>query len=302
MNKKATWIAADWGTTRLRIWALDASGAVIGESVSDKGMSQLRPDEYEAAFLDLAEPFLGPDQNTPVIVCGMAGARQGWIEAPYAAIPCRPAEGAAVTAPTRDPRLQVRILPGLCQLDPPDVMRGEETQLAGFMADAPEFSGVICLPGTHTKWVRVAKGKVVAFQTAMTGEMFALLSERSVLRHSLDADWDTEAFRSAAGESLRDPARLIADLFPLRAQSLVGNALPGVARARLSGLLIGAELAAMRGIWQDERVTLIGAPGLVRLYETALTGCGVTVTVTDGAGLTLTGLKAAHARLREADG
>ncbi|MHA6264879.1 2-dehydro-3-deoxygalactonokinase [Arenibacterium sp. CAU 1754] len=301
MNVQATWIAADWGSTRLRIWALDASGAVIGESVSEKGMSQLHPDEYEAAFLELAEPFLGPDENTPVIVCGMAGARQGWIEAPYAVIPCHPAEGAAVTAPTRDPRVQVRILPGLCQLDPPDVMRGEETQLAGYMAGAPEFSGVICLPGTHTKWVRVAKGKVVAFHTVMTGELFALLSEHSVLRHSLDADWNTEAFRSAAAETLRDPARLTAGLFPLRAQSLVGTTGPGLARARLSGLLIGAELAAMRSIWQEEPVTLIGSPDLVRLYETALTGCGVTVTVTDGAGLTLTGLKAAYTRLRETD-
>ena len=107
----------------------------------------------------------------------MAGARQGWIEVPYNDAPCAPSAVNATRAPkTRDPRLDVRIIAGVRQNDPaPDVMRGEETQVAGILQQNPAFDGVICMPGTHTKWVRVSKGQIVRFQTCMTGEIFALI-------------------------------------------------------------------------------------------------------------------------------
>jgi 2-dehydro-3-deoxygalactonokinase len=301
INAPATWLAADWGTSRLRLWALDAQDVLIGERSSDNGMGQLKPEQFEAALLELAEPFLAADRVTDVLICGMAGARQGWIEAPYLDVPGSAVGAEPVPAPTTDPRLRVRILPGLCQRDPADVMRGEETQLAGFAAQNPGYSGAVCLPGTHTKWVRMAGEQVQAFRTLMTGETFALLGAQSILRHSLDDNWDDDAFGKAVLEALQQPEQLIASLFSIRAASLLTNPTPGSARARLSGLLIGAELAGTRDYWQGATVTLIGADQLVNLYTIALRHCGATAMQADGAGLALAGLKAAHQQLREAE-
>ena len=126
------WIALDWGTTRLRAFAMADTGEVLDRAESPAGMGRLEgAAAFEAALVALVGPWLPADRVTEVIACGMVGARQGWIEAPYAAVPCAPQAGGAVAAPTTDPRLAVRILPGLSQRAPADVMRGEETQIAG---------------------------------------------------------------------------------------------------------------------------------------------------------------------------
>ena len=147
-------------------------------------MGTLTADGFEPAFIDLVGDWIGDD--TTVIACGMVGARQGWAEAAYRPCPCPPpglAEATRVTA--RDARLDVFVLPGVRQDTPPDVMRGEETQIAGFLAGRPDFDGVLCLPGTHAKWVRISAGEIVSFQTFMTGEMYQLLASQSVLTRSL---------------------------------------------------------------------------------------------------------------------
>lgn len=293
----ANWIAVDWGTSNLRLWAMAQEGAVLGERSAPRGMGGLAPQDYEAVLLDLAAPFLAPDRATQVLVCGMAGARQGWIEAPYLAVPCAPDGRGAVTAPTVDPRLDVRILPGLSQDAPPDVMRGEETQIAGFLREVPGFAGVLCLPGTHGKWARVADGQVLGFRTALTGEMFALLAEGSVLRHSVGPGWDEAAFGAAVDEMARQPGALPAALFSVRAASLLAGQGPAAARARLSGLLIGAELAAMRDLWQDRPVMIIGESSLAAHYQTALARLGNDADLRPAAGLVLSGLAAARAEL-----
>ncbi|MFW8637261.1 2-dehydro-3-deoxygalactonokinase [Cribrihabitans pelagius] len=292
---EAAWVAADWGTSNLRAWVMDGSGGVIAALSSDRGMGSLKPAEFEPVLLDLLAPHL-TDRPMPVIVCGMAGARQGWVEAPYAAAPCPPpGAGAAARPVVLDPRLDVRILPGVQQDSPPDVMRGEETQIAGFLREDPAFEGVLCLPGTHSKWVRIKGGQITGFTTFMTGELFALLSGHSVLRHSLAGEgWEDAAFHGAAGEVLAAPEQLAALLFPLRAASLLQGASAATSRARLSGLLMGAELAAAREHWQGQAIVLIGAPMLTALYRAALEAQGAAVRETDGAGLALAGLTAAY--------
>ena len=243
---QATWIAADWGTSTLRVWAMNADGQHLAEASSNQGMAALTPELYEPALLALVSDWLPEGQTTPVIACGMVGARQGWIEAAYTATPCPPLAAAhCITAPTNDPRLAVRIIPGLKQLTPPDVMRGEETQIAGFLASHPDFAGTVCLPGTHTKWVDLAGGRVQSFRTMMTGEVFALLSQQSVLKHSLADGWDDAAFAKAFDTAITEPETLASRLFSLRAASLVGEPNPVAARATLSGWLIGAEFAAV---------------------------------------------------------
>jgi len=212
------WIAVDWGTSNLRVWAMGSDGRVLAEASSDDGMGKLAQDGFEPALLQLVEPWLA--KRPPILACGMVGSRQGWCEAPYRAVPCTPVDKSGlITAPTTDPRLSVRIAPGLKQASPADVMRGEETQIAGALHLMPGYDGVFCLPGTHSKWVHVSAGEVVSFQTFMTGEMFALLSEASVLRHGmLGGGWEDAAFDLAVSDALARPEKFGARLFALRAE------------------------------------------------------------------------------------
>jgi 2-dehydro-3-deoxygalactonokinase len=294
------WIAVDWGTSNLRAWAMDGAGRILGEAVSDDGMGKLSRTEFEPALLRLIGPWLGSGA-VPVVACGMVGSRQGWCEAPYRQVPCTPLDAAAqVLAPTTDPRLHVHIAPGLKQVAPADVMRGEETQIAGALRLEPGYDGVLCLPGTHSKWAQISAGEVVSFQTFMTGELFALLSEQSVLRHGMQGDgWDEAAFDAGLSEAISRPEKIAARLFSLRAEGLVAGLAPSAARSRLSGLLIGIELAAARPYWLGQRVTLIGAEKLSAAYARALLTQGVEAQTLPATACTLAGL-ASLAPLTEA--
>lgn len=293
---KADWVAVDWGTSNLRAWVIGADGAAIANPGSDRGMGTLDRDGFEPALRALIGPFLPESGRLPVIACGMVGAKQGWIEAPYVAVPCAaPGPARAVRPETADPRLDVCILPGVKQASPPDVMRGEETQIAGYLRDTPDFDGVLCLPGTHTKWVHVSAKEIVSFRTFMTGELFALLSGQSVLRHSVAGDgWDDDAFLTAVEDAMSSPQRLGARLFSLRAASLLDATAAVTGRAQLSGLLLGLEIAGARDYWLGRDIVLIGAPKLTGLYRAALEAQGAAVRETDGAQIALAGLRSAY--------
>lgn len=284
------WIAVDWGTSNLRVWAMGPDG-ILAQATSDDGMGRLTRDQFEPALLSLIAPWLG-GAVVPVIACGMAGSRQGWFEAPYRAVPCPPLDHAGlVRVPVQDARIAVYIAPGLKQSKPADVMRGEETQIAGALSLHPAFDGVMCLPGTHSKWAQISAGEVVSFQTFLTGEMFALLSEHSVLRHGMAGKgWDDAAFDAGLSDALSRPDRIGAQLFNLRAEGLIGDLPAARARARLSGLLIGVELAAAKPYWLGQPVTLIGAEALCQSYARALSAQGVTARTLPATECTLAGL------------
>ena len=148
----ADWIAVDWGTSTLRVWALGRDGSVVAKAVSEEGMSGLGPAEYEPVLMNHVRAWLPetPVRSVPVIVCGMAGAKQGWKDAGYRQAPCAAFTGGEMTrVPTRDPRLSISILPGVCQMNPADVMRGEETQLGGLAARLGRWTRPSACPG-HT--------------------------------------------------------------------------------------------------------------------------------------------------------
>lgn len=286
------WIALDWGTTSLRAYAMGPAG-VLAEAASDRGMGVLAKEGFEPALMDLIAPWVeGPVE---VLACGMVGSRQGWHEAPYRSVPCAPAEaGSLVAVPVRDARLRMRVVPGLKQDRPADVMRGEETQIAGLLARRPGWDGVACLPGTHSKWAELSAGEVVSFQTYMTGELFALLSQQSVLRHGLAGaeGLDGEAFDMAVSDALSRPERFAARLFGLRAEGLIAGLGAAQARSRLSGFLIGMELAGARAYWLGRAVTVVGAEALSALYARALAAQGASPAILSAREATLAGLSA----------
>lgn len=294
---KADWIAVDWGTSNMRAWAMSQSGTVLDEACSDNGMGKLTRDMFEPVLLQTAKQWI--DGPTMVVACGMVGSRQGWFEAPYAATPCPALPEGIVSVPTKDPDLEVHIIPGIKQSDPADVMRGEETQIAGFLARNPNWDGVLCLPGTHTKWAHVSADEVVSFQTFMTGELFNTIAQNTVLQHSVSADgWDDTAFKEALTDAMGRPERLAARLFSLRANSLLNDTSGQTARAQLSGLLIGAELAAAKPYWLGQQIAVIGESGLAKLYVDALAAQAAPATQVQANAITLAGLTAAYRHLK----
>ena len=291
------WFAVDWGTTHLRVWAVGDNRAIVSRRKSDLGMSKLEQADFDPALGALIYDLMPADRDVPIIACGMVGSRQGWVDAGYVTTPCTP-PGIACSAVTAGTKSPVHILSGVKQEKPADVMRGEETQIAGYLRQRPDFDGVVCLPGTHTKWVHVSAGEIVSFQTCMTGELFFVLSEKSVLRHSMVTDaWDNDAFAAAIKDTMTRPAYFAAHLFTLRAESLINDVPPETTRSRLSGLLIGLELAAARPFWLGRNVTIIGTKDLARLYLLGLQAQGLSPDLADCEDMALLGLTAAYETL-----
>ena len=279
---------ADWGTTRLRVWLLDGAGAVVGERRSDEGLLSAQPNRF-GEILERQLAAMGAPAALPAVICGMAGSRQGWTEVPYVNVPAAPgtifASAARVPGVTRD----VRIVPGLAQRDAarPDVMRGEETQLAGAMARLAAGRHLACMPGTHSKWVEIRDGTVAGFQTFMTGELFSVLSAQSILRHSIGEETRVAAaspvFAGWCRDALDSPAPIELNLFRIRAATLLRDLKPGDAAAALSGVLIGAEIAAARARFAVEGnpVSLVASGAMHDLYATALRLAGFAVISVD---------------------
>jgi len=290
-------IAADWGTSNLRVWSMDHQGNVINSITNGKGMSSLEPSEFEPHLINLIGNWLPTEANAryPIIICGMAGAKTGWKEAAYLTAPCPPInKEKIVKIETEDQRISVSIIPGIMQKSPPDVMRGEETQIAGYLSKNPDFDGIICLPGTHTKWVHISAGEIVSFKTFMTGEIFLSLSERSILRSSVQSnDFDATSFLEAFENVYTNPALLSAKLFGLRAADLLENASTKILKSMLSGYLIGSELAGAKSYWLGQNIVMIGNNDLCVLYEKALKKLGLNTTIENAQNVTLNGLKKA---------
>ena len=262
IDKKPFAAVADWGTTRFRLWTLDADGNVLGESRGDDGLLQVKEAGFEPTLERHLASLSAPD-DLPVVICGMAGSRTGWIEAPYMSLPAG-LDGIVKAAVRVPARRHVIMLPGVARQDEasPDVMRGEETKLLG-LVHRGTHDAVVVMPGTHAKWVQVADGGLADYRTFMTGEMFALLKDKSVLAGALEGaggvDPHGSAFAAGVRASLESPALISNALFSIRAGWLVHDRKPTDQLARLSGLLIGLEVAGGR--------TLYGGPGEVLLLS-----------------------------------
>jgi len=281
-SRPAALIAIDWGTTSARAYRLDAAGEVLASHSAPLGIQTIRDGQFRAALDALLADWR--DDAAPRIACGMIGSRQGWVEAPYVDCPAGLAQLAGMLTQTAGGELA--IVPGTRCVDAtgvPDVMRGEETQLAGALRDdIPRMLAV--LPGTHSKWALVERGVLVDFATYMTGELYAILLDHSILgRMAAKGAGMTSAGRTAFK---RGVARgLAADgfahaIFGARTLALAGELAAEEVGDWLSGVLIGDEIRAARS-WARERgagatdVRVIGDDMIVARYMIALGEAGV---------------------------
>ena len=289
-------LAADWGTSNLRAWRLCADGTVKDVRRLPWGVAQLQPGEA-ARKLEELRSALGA-QRLPAILCGMIGSAMGLAEAPYADCPAGAADVAQRLLPVDD---HTFIVPGLRCTRPdgyPDVIRGEETKVLGWLGlDPRRMSGdhVLCLPGTHGKWVLVRDGRIHHFLTCMSGELYALLSEKSVLKPGAPPS-DPAAFDEGLDYGAAS-GPLASRLFTVRARRVgpdPGERLePGKAASFLSGLLIGDEVARLPqllGLGAGSSIGLMGEQSLCDLYAPALARQGLKVEQADAGQAVIAGL------------
>jgi 2-dehydro-3-deoxygalactonokinase len=267
-------IAIDWGTSSARAYALDSLGNVVRERSAPLGVQRLTGGGFADALSVLCGGEIPAD--LPLIASGMIGSRQGWVEAPYCKCPA--GFDAIVAALTSVPGTRLRIVPGLMFRgadEVPDVIRGEETQVFGALSETIGERRVIVLPGTHSKWVIAGPGGIETFATFMTGELYAVLREHSILGRLAVAGVDEAALDRGVRHSLRQGAALTHDLFSVRSLALTEALAPKGVADYLSGLLLGAEIAAAR-IWlarhglEHATVMLLGDDALLTRYRRAL--------------------------------
>ncbi|HWU55811.1 MAG TPA: 2-dehydro-3-deoxygalactonokinase [Rhizomicrobium sp.] len=302
---EAAFIAGDWGTSRLRLYLCDPAGNVLARGAGE-GASV--PD-CAGRFAAAVAPWDNAHGVLPAVLAGMVGSSIGWREVPYLKCPAKPSAIADAAARFEADGRAIAILPGLScrgKTGAPDVMRGEETQILGALRLHPQLSKgrhLLCLPGTHTKWVAVGDGAVSQFQTALSGELFELLRRHSVLaRDSGEVDGQSPAFALGL-ECARQKADLLHLLFSARSRAVTGDMAKEDAASYLSGLVLGKDVATALALFDvvpsnmDGPVQLICTPLLAALYGKALATYDVKSAVIDGDRAALAGLVHAHSEI-----
>lgn len=276
-------IGVDWGTSSFRAFRIAHDGAILDRRSSARGIMHVEDGRFADTLRNEVGEWL-TDGEDRVLLSGMIGSRQGWKEAPYLPCPAGASEigGALIDIPFDGAR--VKLVPGLNCIDDSgvaEVMRGEETQIIGALATMGGH-GLACLPGTHSKWARVAEGRIASFTSHMTGEVFGALREHTILgRMMREAPPNEAAFLDGIGRA-GTPGGLLHHLFGVRTQTLTGRLAETDGASYLSGILIGHELRAALAGHAGESVHLIGAPELVTLYARALAACGAGSVSHDG--------------------
>jgi 2-dehydro-3-deoxygalactonokinase len=264
-------ICVDWGTSSFRAYLASLEGEIIARVESAGGILTVGKGDYEDVLARNIAAWQAPRRPLPILMSGMIGSRQGWVEAPYAPCPAglREIAAAVVTIDTRAFGA-IGLVPGVCALDDngsPDVMRGEETQILGALAAMDRSDGTFVLPGTHSKWARVEDGRILSFATYMTGEVFAALKDHTILgRLMAEAPEDSAGFTEGVREAarLQRPGDVLHAIFMTRTLALFHRLAPSQLSDYLSGLLIGAEL--LSGAGSARSAIVIGSAALTARY------------------------------------
>ena len=279
-------IAVDWGTTNRRAYLLDSAGHCSKEFEDPKGVLSVTADGFPAAVDEIRQK-LG---DYPMLLAGMVGSNRGWKEAPY--VPC-PAGLEDLLAKLVWVGEREAIIPGVSYIGAgrADVMRGEEVQLLGAVAaGSVDPDALVCHPGTHNKWAELRDGRIRSFRTIMTGELFSLLKEHSILSDLLTGEVGVNDAFCAAARYAIDNEALPAELFSVRANVILGQARKEDAASYTSGLLIGTDVRIGLGVPTASDIVVIGRPELTKLYAAAIAQTGRTAIELDGEKCFLAGI------------
>ena len=274
---KPALIGMDWGTSSLRAFLIGAQGEVLDSVTTREGIMQIPDRNFDAVFDRLVGSFPS-NAGLPVVVSGMITSRNGWVETPYVKMPTGPEHLAqSLVRHQSQSGALIHFVTGATteHISGPDVMRGEETQIIGSAALGLS-DGIFVMPGTHSKWVHVALGKIQDFATYMTGEVFASLKDHTILGTLMKmSDFDLSAFQKGVGAAQDRRANLLHDLFHVRTLPLMGKLKETETVDFLSGLLIGTEIVAALKKNEAKRVTIVGRNDLTDRYEIALQAVGI---------------------------
>ena len=288
---KPVLIALDWGSTRFRGWLLDANGHALESLDKELGILKIKDYSFNFIFEKILKNWFKGHGRLPVIASGMIGSLQGWVEAPYVATPAGPDEFAehlvflSFNSNNEDEHQSIAIVPGMKHWNEgvPDVMRGEETQVAGLICNQQQ-TGWCVLPGTHSKWVFTKSGRVESFMTFMSGEIFSVMVEHSILGRLMEGKKrDEDAFKNGCNQALNSSHGLLSQLFSARTMGLFQQVEAKGIHSFLSGLIIGSEIkegisrSFQNSNFSETKVKLIGEFSLCTLYKRAFEIAGVQV-------------------------
>lgn len=289
-------IVVDWGTTSFRAWLVDAKGDVLDEIPSGTGMRDMPRDAFPGYCGEQLARWRSDANPIPVYMAGMVGAPQGWQTAPQPILPVTLADLAGqVVAAEGLPNAWIvpgaRVQKSAAEID---VMRGEEVQIFGALALLGRTGGLLCLPGTHSKWAKVSEGTLTHFTSSMTGEVYEALLGHTILAKTADraAPFEEAAFRLGLAKA-QEPGGLLHLAFSARCRTLYGDLTPELTPSYLSGLLIGSEVRAMRELHPDARDLVVVASDALRgPYGIALAAAGFAATVVGAKAASLAGIGA----------
>jgi 2-dehydro-3-deoxygalactonokinase len=283
MTSPVALIGIDWGTTSFRAYRIDADGELLDRRHAEAGILKVPQGDFEGVFEREVGPWLRDEPHLPVIAAGMITSRQGWVEVPYCPCPAGTEEIArALVRHATGRGRTIHFVPGVSiigQDGVPDVIRGEETQIIGEVGAAPGRR-LLVLPGTHSKWALVEDGRIVWFATFMTGEVFGVLKEHSILGRLMAGEaHDAQAFRRGVAYAGSEGGGLLKRLFSARTLGLFGQLPAEAVASYLSGLLIGAEVREALDCLEQtpvgQEVTVIGSSDLTERYMTAIEDAGL---------------------------
>ena len=289
-------VAVDWGTTRLRAHLLAPDGGFLASAGADTGVQSVPPGGFPAALRACCGDWLAAHPGLPIIMAGMVGSRNGWVEAPYAPVPCGAEELARASLELEFDGHKLHLVPGVDIRWPDgayDVMRGEETQVLGLGLQ----DGIACLPGTHSKWIEVSDGRIARFATFITGELYAAMSSSFVARLAQTPE-ASEPAATLARQAAAMPGGLSRALFQARSRVLAGD-MPGAGVLPfLSAVLVADEIAgASRLFGAPRQVHLVAGEPQAAIYRQALAQAGIAVALADPQAAFAAGLRAIAACL-----
>ncbi len=286
---KFDWIAIDWGTTNFRAWFIK-NNKVLKEVTNSDGIKNIEKKDFEKILIENLKLSKNLKKKIIIIACGMIGSKQGWLDTGYVKN-LNLSKNNLKKVKTKNTKIKFYIVKGLSQSTPYDVIRGEETQILGYLHKNNKFSGYICLPGTHSKWIKLKNGKVIKFKTFMTGELFELITNNSILKHSIkDKKINVKCYTNSIFKTKKSNFNIFDNLFEIRSRTLLSNK-KYFPKSELLGYLIGNEINSNINNLNKNKVIIIGSYENSKLYSEAMNTLKIKNTIFNSKDITIAGLK-----------